>query len=103
MEQPSWMAEPCPAWCVRDHGEDDHPDDRRHQGRPVEVHVVVASEAIPAASGTPATLVVQLDQPVGTRRAWVRIEASEAAEPRFAVRACDAVPLVSAILAAVTP
>ncbi|GAB2460184.1 hypothetical protein GCM10027062_44760 [Nocardioides hungaricus] len=28
----SWLPAPCPAWCTRTHGEDDHPEDRVHQG-----------------------------------------------------------------------
>lgn len=99
MEQPSWMAEACPSWCVRDHAEDDHPDDRRHQGGGIAVPAVVAGEPVPGASGEPLVLVVQLDQPVGTRTAWVRVEASEGAGPRLAVRASDAVELAAAILA----
>lgn len=103
MDQPSWMAEECPAWCVRAHAEDDHPDDRRHQGRGIEVPVVIASDPVPSARSTPLVLVVQLDQPVGARHAWVRVEASEAAEPRLAVRASDAAELARAILRAVAP
>lgn len=103
MDQPSWMAEECPAWCVREHAEDDHPEDQRHQGRAIEVDAVLASDAVPGAAGTPTSLVVQLDQPVGGRTVWLRIEASEAAQPRFAVRAADAIELASALFAAVTP
>jgi hypothetical protein len=97
------MAEECPAWCVRDHTEGDHPDDRRHQGPALEVPVVIASEAVPGTTGTLVTLVVQLDQPLGARDAWVRVEASEAAQPRLAVRASDAAELARAILHAATP
>lgn len=28
---PSWLDRACPPWCVREHGEDDHLEDRRHQ------------------------------------------------------------------------
>lgn len=28
--RPSWQTEACPPWCVVDHREDDHPDDRVH-------------------------------------------------------------------------
>lgn len=41
-ERPSWLHEPCPAWCATAHAEDDHPDDRHHDGVPVHVPVVLA-------------------------------------------------------------
>lgn len=28
---PSWLDHPCPPWCVREHADDDHLEDRRHQ------------------------------------------------------------------------
>lgn len=31
-QRPAWQHEPCPPWCVTTHHEDDHPDDRQHQG-----------------------------------------------------------------------
>lgn len=26
----NWQSEPCPSWCVREHHDDDHRDDRYH-------------------------------------------------------------------------
>lgn len=30
--RPSWLTEPCPAWCEGGHLEREHPDDRTHYG-----------------------------------------------------------------------
>lgn len=92
MEQPSWMVAPCPSWCIREHREEDHVDDRRHQGRALEVPVVMA--------GSMLGLVVQLDQRVGAHEVLLKIEADEGSQPRFALRASDADTLAYAILTA---
>ena len=38
--RPSWQVDACPAWCVVDHGEHDHPDDRVHRSAALSVPVV---------------------------------------------------------------
>ncbi len=37
---PSWLNEPCPAWCVRAHAETDPPDDRAHMSDAIEIPVI---------------------------------------------------------------
>ena len=44
--RPSWQVDPCPAWCVGDHREEDHPDDRQHRSASVAVPVVVRRTAV---------------------------------------------------------
>ena len=39
--RPSWQSEPCPAWCVGGHQENDHPDDRVHRSTSFPVPVVL--------------------------------------------------------------
>lgn len=38
----SWQAEPCPPWCVREHHDNDHPDDRYHDSDTTLVSAVMA-------------------------------------------------------------
>ncbi len=40
----SWQRSPCPEWCVIDHAEEDHPDDRAHRdaGREIPVRLRVS-------------------------------------------------------------
>jgi len=40
MSRPSWQVTECPAWCVVEHQEDDHPDDRTHRDAGVDIPVV---------------------------------------------------------------
>ena len=78
--QPSWLHEPCPAWCTREHREDDHPEDRVHQDDGV-VIAAVLGDAHPttlAVSGRPTELVVQRYRPIPRRTpTWLRIEEPE--------------------------
>jgi hypothetical protein len=41
--RPSWQLDDCPAWCVVDHREDDHPDDRVHRTDAPSVPVIARS------------------------------------------------------------
>lgn len=47
---PTWLVHPCPEWCVREHAQGDHPEDRRHQS--AEEVVVVVRGHFPGAEGT---------------------------------------------------
>lgn len=44
--RPSWLLEECPPWCVAEHAEEDHPDDRQHHGVIVTVPVVLRQQAL---------------------------------------------------------
>lgn len=35
-----WQEDDCPAWCTREHRDDDHPEDRRHLGESRAVPVI---------------------------------------------------------------
>lgn len=39
----AWQDSPCPSWCVREHNDDDHPDDRYHDSAVTEFGATVAS------------------------------------------------------------
>ncbi|MFI5430064.1 DUF6907 domain-containing protein [Aeromicrobium sp. UC242_57] len=47
----NWQTEPCPAWCVRTHQDDDHPDDRYHDSEPTEIPAVFAERDRDAGPG----------------------------------------------------
>ncbi|MCX6401635.1 MAG: hypothetical protein NTX33_17115 [Propionibacteriales bacterium] len=82
---PTWLDEPCPPWCVRDHEEDDHPEDRYHQSEPsLFVGVAGSGDQVPVtASLAPLTLGIRLGCHVGEARAWVVIESLETRHPRM--------------------
>lgn len=97
--RPSWLNESCPPWCLREHGEDDHPEDREHRGDAVVIGVV-ASGADEVAVGDllrPTELVVQLHRRVGVAVEWVSIEPAQARQPRLALTRGSARALADAL------
>lgn len=97
--RPSWLNESCPPWCLREHEEDDHPEDREHRGDAVVISVV-ASGADEVAVGDllrPTELVVQLHRRVGVGVEWVSIEPAQARHPRLALTRGSARALVDAL------
>ena len=81
--RPQWLSEECPAWCVAEHADEDHPHDRKH----VSVARVVPVNEL-AGGGGPrapdrslpgrgrveaAELVVCLHRRVGAADTWVYI------------------------------
>ena len=40
MFRTSWQSSPCPEWCVIDHDEADHPDDRAHRDAGIAIPAV---------------------------------------------------------------
>ncbi|WP_392390977.1 DUF6907 domain-containing protein [Nocardioides sp. LHD-245] len=97
--RPTWLAEPCPPWCLREHDEDDHPDDREHRGEAVDLAVVATGEdAVPVTDAlAPLELVVQLHRRVGAPVEWVSIEPAEARQPRLALTRGSARALATAL------
>lgn len=87
--QPSWQREPCPPWCIREHGEDDIALDRYHQGEPVPVPAVLSADpAEPrAATFTAVDLTLRTGQYVGEVVDWVAIEPAAQAAPRIVLTA----------------
>jgi hypothetical protein len=85
--RPTWLVEPCPPWCLREHEEADHPEDREHRGAAVRVSVLASGEdTIPATASLGALdLLVQLHRRVGETLEWVSIEPAEARQPRLAL------------------
>jgi hypothetical protein len=49
--RPSWLSEPCPAWCTRSHHDDDHPDDRWHDSETTLVPVTALRRDTGAGAG----------------------------------------------------
>lgn len=44
-------SEPCPPWCIREHHDDDHPDDRYHDSAATRVPVIFAERDHQAGPG----------------------------------------------------
>jgi hypothetical protein len=87
--QPSWQREPCPAWCVREHDEDDIPLDRYHQSEP-SVLPVLASERPEEPHGNrfaPVDLTIRIGRYVGEVVDWVAIEPIALSAPRVVLTA----------------
>lgn len=76
---PSWLVEPCPRWCVRGHREDDHPEDRYHQGEASHLPVVAGrTDTIPMTSSLAAVeLVVRRGRHLGEDVDWLAIESDD--------------------------
>jgi hypothetical protein len=76
---PSWLGEPCPRWCVREHHEDDHPEDRYHQGEASYLPVVAGrTDTIPMTSSLTADeLVVRRGRHLGEAVDWLAIESDD--------------------------
>lgn len=86
-EHPTWLAERCPDWCVRDHAEDDHPDDRYHQSEGSLVPGVVATRfAIPLTAALERLdLITWIGRYAGEREDWLVIEPTVQREPRLMI------------------
>ena len=82
---PSWLAEGCPAWCTREHHEDDHPEDRRHQSDGTLIAVHESTTAIPVGSARSVEVAAYLDQPVAEGTCWLRVESLDSPGMRLAL------------------
>ncbi|MFT4263273.1 MAG: hypothetical protein QM572_07830 [Nocardioides sp.] len=71
---PTWLTEPCPVWCARDHAEDDQPEDRAHRSAGVSVAVIAARPRIGRPEAQPRELVLTRFQHPGDPRSWVALE-----------------------------
>jgi len=78
--RPSWLTEPCPPWCTREHHEDDHPEDRIHQDDGVVIPVVLAEIDSATMRPTPRAveLVIRKVGPIADDRStWISIQETE--------------------------
>lgn len=81
--KPTWLDPACPPWCVREHLEDDHPDDRRHQSVEEVLPVVRGEFPGPEGSGPDGGPAVQENWLVVGHRAaggdsvWVHLGQEE--------------------------
>ncbi|GAA1522683.1 DUF6907 domain-containing protein [Nocardioides humi] len=97
-EAPTWLTEPCPAWCEREHLEDDHPEDRYHQSAVVQVPVVAGPRAIPmTARLVPLEMTVRIGRHLGERRVWLALEPAEGGAPSLVLSAESGSVLAAAI------
>jgi hypothetical protein len=101
---PTWLTETCPSWCVREHHEQDHPDDRYHQSETSFFPAVAAARDTVrvTVSMRGMDLTVWMGQYVGESLTWVVIEPDEARTPRLILSAESAISLSNEIAARVT-
>lgn len=85
-ERPTWLTEACPPWCVAEHRQHDHPDDRVHRGESTTLAGFLARGAVPTEfEEEPAHLGVQVLRPVGGATTWVEVREAEGARHRLTV------------------
>lgn len=75
----SWLTEECPEWCLREHKEDDHPDDRVHRGRASLIAARLRRSALlhDDDPGVGTQLLVRRMRAVGARETWTQITEPE--------------------------
>ncbi|GAA1527942.1 DUF6907 domain-containing protein [Nocardioides humi] len=97
--RPTWLLEPCPAWCTREHVEDDHPEDRYHSSEASVVPAIATDEdrLPPSASADAVELIVGMTRPVGELIEWVTIEPSLSRQPRLTLTRESAQRLLDAL------
>jgi hypothetical protein len=75
--QPTWLNETCPAWCIAEHGEHDHPDDREHESRRIEAPGVILTRTVTNGQIVHRVEAVHLDairhRHVGDDQDWVYV------------------------------
>lgn len=93
--RPSWLTGPCPAWCTRQHAEDDHPEDRYHQSQPTLAAAIAGTgDAVPVtASLQPATLAARAGRYADDDLTWLVVEPLEG-RPYLVITAASARGLV---------
>jgi hypothetical protein len=76
-QRPSWQVDPCPSWCVGEHLESDHPDDRQHRSASFSVAVIARrTELGPdrlVRSAEPTEFEVGLSRTDGEQDTWLYI------------------------------
>ncbi|MCR1786491.1 hypothetical protein KVF89_28410 [Nocardioides carbamazepini] len=98
-QRPTWLQESCPAWCTREHEEDDHPADRYHASEATFLPAIAATaDTVPAASSADAVELIihirrQLDDPTD----WVTVEPAQTRLPRLTLTRESAARLVRAL------
>lgn len=97
-DRPTWLTEACPPWCAREHGEDDHPDDRFHQSRAWVLDAVGATGGeAPAAGLAPIEVVVRVGRHDAQPRAWVQVGAALDTRASLALDAAAAAELAAVL------
>lgn len=73
---PSWQAEPCPTWCIREHAEDDVALDRYHQGEATTLPILMSTAPDEPHQETfaPVDVMVRIGRYAGEATDWVAIE-----------------------------
>ncbi|MCX9191961.1 hypothetical protein C3Y87_11140 [Carbonactinospora thermoautotrophica] len=98
--RPSWLVEPCPAWCLGGHEEGDHPADRRHWSEELRVPLSLAAPVeIDEGCYRPEQARAYLEQHVREREPFVCL--SKGDEPAFELTLDEARALAEALLALV--
>lgn len=97
--RPIWLTETCPSWCVREHHEQDFPDDRYHRSEPSSFPaIVVAGPGIHLTAFMHGLdLVVWIGRYVEERVDWMVIEPAEQRDPHLVLTVESAALLLDQI------
>lgn len=97
---PSWLREPCPWWCTREHDEDDHPEDRYHRSEASLAPAVAGhTDVLPMTASLEAVeVIVRRGRHVGESVEWLAIESDELQRLRLLLTVESARSLVSALM-----
>lgn len=97
---PSWLNEECPAWCIGDHHEDDHPDDRIHDsdGQTVSVALHPSQRLTRAGDdGEASELIIVTSRRAGDQAEWTYIGEADRARQYLNLSRDSARRLASAL------
>jgi hypothetical protein len=99
---PFWLPDGCPEWCeyTHWHSDEDHPDDRHHDGAEREVNLRLEAPVLGGAGWHPETIVVHLTQTEGDVAPHVDIRRGDD-PPTVRMTLSEARELASALLAVV--
>lgn len=102
-QTPTWLTEQCPNWCVRDHREEDHPEDRFHQSEAAVVPVVAGDggardRPIVADSLNSTELTVRIGRHIGEAFTWLDMSPTEGRSPAMVLSRDSARSLARSIL-----
>ena len=103
--RPTWLTETCPSWCVREHHEQDFPDDRYHRSEPSTFPAIVVTG--PGVHLTDLMhgldIVVWVGRYVDELVDWMVIEPAEYRDPHLIITVDSSALLLDQIALQVEP
>lgn len=97
--KPTWQTDECPTWCVTEHRENDHPQDRFHDSHGIYLPAILGipdeTQADPAPEAV--ELLVVRSRRCGTNEDWVFIGEPDRPRQRLLLSAESAARLITAL------